>query len=144
MKQREGRLEYGPGEQYLLRGLSVEEGDALDILVGSIWVSGYCITKRQMGTGAAMPASCRSRSTTDARHDFAWRRFTANRMTNKMIWMSSTRRMAGALRCSRMSKRYEQPGGRARHAGDTSPTATSPTLALATPLRYIWKARRRR
>ena len=41
MKQREGRLEHGPGEQYLLRGLPVEEGDALDVLVGSTWVSGY-------------------------------------------------------------------------------------------------------
>lgn len=41
MKQREGRLEYGPDEQYLLRGLPVEEGDALDVLAGNIWVSGY-------------------------------------------------------------------------------------------------------
>src|SRR5215471_1768542 len=41
MKQREGRLEYGPDEQYSLRGLALEEGDAIDIRVGNNWVSGY-------------------------------------------------------------------------------------------------------
>ena len=41
MKQREGRLEYGPAEQYSLRGLALEEGDAIDIRVGNTWVSGY-------------------------------------------------------------------------------------------------------
>ncbi len=41
MKQHEGRLEYGPDEQYILRGLTVEEGDSLDIRVGNTWVSGY-------------------------------------------------------------------------------------------------------
>ena len=35
MTQREGRLLYGPGEQYTLHRLSLREGDALDILVGT-------------------------------------------------------------------------------------------------------------
>ncbi len=41
MAQREGRLLYRPGEQYTLQGLSLHEGDALDILVSITWVSGH-------------------------------------------------------------------------------------------------------
>jgi len=41
MKQREGRLVYGPDEQYSLREIPLEEGDSLDIRVGNNWVSGY-------------------------------------------------------------------------------------------------------
>lgn len=41
MKQPEDRLIRGPDDQYRLRGLTVEEGDSLDIRVGNTWVSGY-------------------------------------------------------------------------------------------------------
>src|SRR5438270_11233290 len=41
MRQREGRLVYGPDEQYGLRGIPLLEGDSLDIRVGNNWVSGY-------------------------------------------------------------------------------------------------------
>jgi hypothetical protein len=41
MTQQDGRLVYGPGEQYTLRGLLLREGDPLDILVGKTWVAGH-------------------------------------------------------------------------------------------------------
>jgi Domain of unknown function (DUF5348) len=41
MKQREDRLVLGPDDQYILRGLHLEEGDSLDIRVGNTWISGY-------------------------------------------------------------------------------------------------------
>jgi hypothetical protein len=41
MKQREDRLLLGPDDQYILRGLALEEGDSLDIRVGNNWVAGY-------------------------------------------------------------------------------------------------------
>ena len=41
MTQQEGRLIYGPGEQYTLHELPLREGDPLDILVGKTWVAGY-------------------------------------------------------------------------------------------------------
>ena len=41
MKQREDKLVLGPDDQYILRGLHLEEGDSLDVRVGNNWVSGY-------------------------------------------------------------------------------------------------------
>ncbi len=41
MAQREGRLTYGPEEQYSLREIPLVEGDSLDIRVGNNWVAGY-------------------------------------------------------------------------------------------------------
>ena len=41
MSQQEGRLVYGPGKRYTLRGLPLREGNPLDILVGNTWVSDH-------------------------------------------------------------------------------------------------------
>jgi|SRR5258707_179676 Domain of unknown function (DUF5348) len=39
MTRQEGRLIYGPREQYSLHGIPLREGDPLEILVGKKWVA---------------------------------------------------------------------------------------------------------
>jgi hypothetical protein len=58
MPQQDGRLIYGPEEQYSLQRLPLRDGDPLDILVGKQWV--VCTMKPRMGGGSAMQVSCRS------------------------------------------------------------------------------------
>jgi hypothetical protein len=49
MKQREGRLTYGPGEKYSLREIPLVEGDSVDIRAGNTWVSGYVYYEKSDG-----------------------------------------------------------------------------------------------
>ncbi len=70
MKQREGRLVYGPDEQYTLRDIPLIEGILWISGSGKTGYAGMCITRNQMATGTAIQASCRFRSMMDVRHAF--------------------------------------------------------------------------
>ncbi len=98
MKQREGRLVYGPDEQYTLRDIPLVEGDSLDIRVGKNWVCEYVHYEKSDGNlycdSGIMPIP-----RYDGREaDFAWRGFTTNkgmkRISREMTLMNSTKRMA--------------------------------------------------